>query len=126
MTTKKKKRSVGRPRRSNRDELLEKFKLYIKNTEIPIAKEFCVDNDVLYTTLWEWDEFKETIKKCSQKKEAKLERAALENRINHGMAIFSLKQLGWKDSKVMELHGSVIEKYGQIADALKPADPDPV
>ena len=54
------------------------------------------------------------------KKEAQLERLALEKQIDSRMAIFSLKQLGWKDKAELEHTGNVtveinvIKRYGPV------------
>lgn len=81
------------------EELKTKFEEYYKNTNIPIIKEFCARNDISFQRLYEFEEFSESIKKCIEKKEADLERSALLGTVDKTMAIFSLKQLGWKDQQ---------------------------
>ena len=86
--------------------LLEKFEKYIDDTYIPIFKEFCYQNDILAVRVYEFEEFSYSIKRCSEKKEANLEREALkplkDSKVNYKFAIFSLKQLGWKDNPTIE------------------------
>ena len=52
-----------------------------------------------------WREVRLAKKKA--KKEAQLERLALRKEINHTMAIFSLKQLGWKDTQDIAHSGTI-------------------
>jgi hypothetical protein len=78
-------------------ELVEKFTEYIRATEIPIIAEFCYLNDIDRTLIYDKDEFSTLRKKCINKKEAQLEKKSLMGEVNTTQAIFSLKQLGWKD-----------------------------
>ena len=47
--------------------------------------------------------FSTLLKRCIAKKEANLEKGALTGKLNPSMAIFSLKQLGWKDRKEVDV-----------------------
>lgn len=90
--------NAGRPKVYNKKEIqaiLEKLNEYIDNTKIPIVAEFAYQNDIRRAALYEQPELAYAIKKLIDKKEAELERKGLET--NNSMAIFSLKQLGWKD-----------------------------
>jgi hypothetical protein len=49
---------------------------------------------------------------CIAKKEGALERMALEGKVNTSMAIFSLKQLGWKDTHEQTHHIPALEIVG--------------
>ena len=96
----------GRPKKYTEDVLLsikDKLNEYIKDTKIPIIAEFAYQNDIPRDALYKNEELKYTIKKLIDKKEAQLEKLALNREINHGMAIFSLKQLGWKDVQEVEV-----------------------
>ncbi len=86
------------------EEIKGLFEEYINETEIPIVTEFAYRNNVLRQRLYEFDGISDTIKRCIDKKEAQLQRLALEGKINVTMAIFSLKQLGWKDRQEV-IHG---------------------
>lgn len=90
---------------------------YIDTTDIPIFMEFCYLNDVNYTQMYEFTELTETIKKCRMKKESQLERKGLLGEVNTSMAIFSLKQLGWKDQQ--EVVHDVKEELSQLANSMK-------
>ena len=103
-------RKPGRPVKwtpTAREELLDKLQQYVDETEIPILAEFAYQNKVTRTQLYTFDELTYTIKLCMEKKESQLERKALERTIDHTMAIFSLKQLGWKDTQTIEHKGGI-------------------
>ena len=78
-------------------EINDKLNEYIDETDIPIVVEFAYKNDIRRATLYEIPVLSYTIKRLIDKKEANLERMGLQGRINITMAVFSLKQLGWKD-----------------------------
>ena len=84
--------------------LLEK---YIEETDIPIVAEFAYLNRINRSELYLHDELKNTIKALIDKKESQLEKKALKGGVNHTMAIFSLKQLGWKDKQEIKHEGGV-------------------
>jgi hypothetical protein len=81
------------------DDLKVKFDDYINHTQIPILKEFCYKNKLNSTYIHELPELTESIKRLRDKKEAQLERLGLKGKIDRTMAVFSLKQLGWKDAQ---------------------------
>lgn len=89
--------AAGRPREYDRVKILAAFEKYIKDTDIPIVAEFSSQQGFGRGMMYEWDTFKEALARCTAKKEAALERAGLDGSANVAMAIFSLKQLGWKD-----------------------------
>ena len=82
------------------------FERYIADNDIPIIAEFAARHDVTRELLYEWDDpFPTLLKRCVYKKEAALERLALSGDVNCSMAIFSLKQLGWKDTHENTIQG---------------------
>jgi hypothetical protein len=92
----------GRPKKYKDDsvsKLAEDFKEYIDTTDIPIIAEFAYMNDIDRTLLYDREVFSTLIKKCIAKKEAQLEKMSLKGEVNTTQAIFSLKQLGWKDKQ---------------------------
>lgn len=96
---------VGRPSKLNDcdiQETIKKFEKYIDETPIPIVAEFAYQNKILRETLYDYKEFSTVLKACIDKKTAQLEKAGLANKVNVGMAIFSLKQLGWSDKVMTE------------------------
>jgi len=74
---------------------------YINSHDIPILKEVCYQNywnsDYVLDLRKNNDELYRAIKRLLDKKEAQLERKGLNKEIDRTVAIFSLKQLGWKD-----------------------------
>ena len=73
-----------------------------KPLRIPIFKECCLRNgwnpDYVYELSRENDELSRSIKEVTSWKEILLEQGMLYGTIKHGAAIFSLKQLGWRDN----------------------------
>lgn len=91
-------RAPGRPREYDREALALALARYIDATKIPILAEFAYLHEVTRELLYEWNEpFPTLVKRCVLKKESALERGMLDEEINVTGAIFSLKQLGWKD-----------------------------
>ena len=90
--------------------VLKQMNDYIDNTELPIFKEVCYQNNWdtarIYQLGNEHEEILDTIKKLSNKKEAELEKGGLTGKYNPTMAVFSLKQLGWKDRQEVEVNGN--------------------
>ena len=89
------------------EEILISLDTYIAQTDIPIVAEFAYQYEVRRQALYEYEEFSDTLKRLIDKKEAQLERKALDREIDHTMAIFSLKQLGWRDKKEIEHSGEI-------------------
>ena len=85
------------------EELFKRFTEYIDNNELPIIAEFAYMNNIERQYLYDNAMFSTLLKKCIAKKEANLERGALTGRLNSTMAIFSLKQIGWKDKQADEM-----------------------
>ena len=83
------------------DFMLEQIDEYTNNTEIPILKELCYQQywnyDYIIKIKAEKEELGRSIKRLLDKKEAQLEKLSLNRIIDRTTAIFSLKQLGWKD-----------------------------
>ena len=97
---------MARPRsrtQTQDEQLFDRFKKYIDNTTLPIIAEFAYMNDIERQYLYDNEMFSTLLKKCIAKKEANLEKGALTGKLNPSMAIFSLKQIGWKDKQADEL-----------------------
>ena len=115
---------AGRPKKYT-DEVIEEIRQaieqYIEITDIPILAEFAYQNKIPRQTLYVFaegnEQFSDTIKEMIDKKEAQLERMCLNGKIDKTMAVFSLKQLGWKDKTETEHSGSV---GINIVDDVKP------
>ncbi len=70
---------------------------YTDESQIPILAEFAYLNNLPRQKLYEFDELRDAIKRLMDKKECQLEIGALTGGLNAPMAIFSLKQLGWRN-----------------------------
>ena len=102
---------MARPRsrtQTQDEQLFDRFKKYIDNTTLPIIAEFAYMNDIERQYLYDNEMFSTLLKKCIAKKESNLEKGALTGKLNPSMAIFSLKQLGWKDRKEEEVQNPSI------------------
>ena len=97
---------VGRPRKFNVKDLVAAADVYLKNTPLPIVAEFALQQGITRPYLYELaqaekeagrPELSDAIKKITDTKAVVLEKGALLGKFNPSMAIFSLKQLGWKD-----------------------------
>lgn len=84
------------------NELIEKMNQYTEETDIPILAEFAYKNNIIRQELYKHPELSFAIKKMMDKKEAQLEKKGLKGEVNSTMAVFSLKQLGWKDKQEVE------------------------
>ena len=103
-------KKIGRPPKFQEQEIQElvnKFDKYINETAIPIVAEFAYLNNIDKTYLYDRAEFSTLMKKCIQKKEAQLEIGSLRGVLNSTQAIFSLKQLGWKDKQEIDMKSEV-------------------
>jgi hypothetical protein len=112
-------RKVGRPRTYSKEqieEIKEKLSNYIDNSSVPIIAEFAYQNDIPRQTFYDYEEFSTLIKKLLDKKEAQLERGALSSILNSTMAVFSLKQLGWRDKQEIQVGGGVNIVYADKDD----------
>ncbi|GIQ62144.1 hypothetical protein PACILC2_07120 [Paenibacillus cisolokensis] len=82
---------VGRPpkvKEEDMPELVEKFRRYIEETDIPIIAEFAYKNGFGKNYFHERQEFSNLIKMAMAKKEAALEIGALKGTLNPTMAVF--------------------------------------
>ena len=96
---------MARPRsrtQTQDEQMFKKFEKYINDTTLPIIAEFAYMNDIERQYLYDNQMFSTLLKKCIAKKEANLEKGALTGKLNPSMAIFSLKQIGWKDRQEAE------------------------
>ena len=76
---------------------------YTEKTAIPILAEFSYNYGILRPELYKHPELGYAIKNLMAKKEFQLEKMAMTNKINSTFAIFSLKQMGWRDKHELEL-----------------------
>ena len=96
----------GRPRKVSIQNLIDGVDAYIESTPLPIVAEYALLNG--YTREWLYQlaakekeegrpELTYAIKKIADTKAIALEKGALIGKFSPSMAIFSLKQLGWRD-----------------------------
>lgn len=111
----------GRPRKYDRDVLLKNLLKYMEETDIPILAEFAYKNGVHREELYGMEELSYAIKLLMSKKEGALERGGLEKTVNHSMAIFSLKQMGWRDVQEIGVNDSFAEIAKSFAQMVRVA-----
>lgn len=96
----------GRPPKVKVKDLIADVEPYIAVADPPILAEFAHLHGITRQYLYELAEkekktgkrnLSDAIKKISEAKEIKLEQKALSGDYNSTMAVFSLKQLGWRD-----------------------------
>lgn len=88
-------------------EINQAMQEYTEKTAIPILAEFAYNYGVLRQELYKHPELSDSIKNMMAKKEFQLEKMALINKVNSTFAIFSLKQLGWRDKQEIDLTGEI-------------------
>lgn len=108
----------GRPPKVNIQELIDGVDAYIKKANPPIVAEYAQKHGItkqrLYQLAKENEEIFDSIKKITDAKEIMLEKKGLTGRYSTSMAIFSLKQLGWRD----KIEHDVSTKDGMLADLI--------
>lgn len=96
------KSKVGRPKTGKYDNLIKDIKKYTEDTEYPILKELCYKKHYNYDYVMQLqrddEELSQSIKELLYKKETFLEKNGVLGNLSNTMAVFSLKQLGWKDN----------------------------
>lgn len=119
---------MARPKTGKYDNIVENIIEYTKNTEYPILKEVCFLYNYNYDTVMKMqrdnEELMQSIKQLLNKKEAYLEREGIKGTINPTMAVFTLKQLGWRDKPKEEeeknvKNGIIVDLLGALKDAKK-------
>lgn len=116
---------VGRPpkvKEADMPELVRKFEQYIEETEIPIIAEFAYKNGFGKQYFHEREEFSNLIKRAMAKKEAALEIGSLRGTLNATQAIFSLKQMGWRDKQDIEHSGNIAHEHKHDLRKLDPKE----
>lgn len=94
------------------EQLIDYVNTCMKKKKVPILKEVSTklgwnyDYVMILQRKEGWEQLKQTISWLVDTKEYMLERLALDGKIDTRTAIFSLKQLGWKDQQVMDVQSS--------------------
>ena len=98
---------------------------YIKKNKInvPILKECCLDNDWNYDYVMELQRgnplLSQSTRKLLNQKEVNLEKFALTGKVDKTMAIFSLKQMGWKDKQDSDSNEETLKKLAELLGNIK-------
>lgn len=100
---------MARPSTGKYDNLRKDIIEYTNTTEYPILKELCYQKHYNYDYVMQLqrddEELSQSIKELLYKKEAYLEREGIKGNLAQTMAVFTLKQLGWKDNIEVEHTG---------------------
>lgn len=109
---------MARPKSGKYDNLIEDIVLYTATTEYPILKELCYQKHYNYDYIMQLqrdnEELSQSIKELLYKKEAYLEREGIKGNIAQTMAVFTLKQLGWRDK--IEINNENIQRVKIVDD----------
>jgi len=95
---------VARPRKMPLADLVAAANHYADTAPIPIIKEFALQVGYTREYLYELaaahpkSGLREALQRIVDQKEVILEKGALSGQLDRSMAIFSLKQLGWRDT----------------------------
>lgn len=97
-------------------EIERKIIEYTDNTDVPKIAEFSYLNNIMREELYKHPQLNYSLKRLLAKKETALEELGLEK--NNTMAIFSLKQLGWRDNQDVSITISDKEISKRIEERL--------
>lgn len=93
---------MARPKTGKYDNLRQDIIDYTEKTEYPILKELCYLKHYNYDYVMQLqranEELSQSIKELLYKKESYLEREGIKGNLAQTMAVFTLKQLGWRDN----------------------------
>lgn len=118
---------MARPRKLDYQTLIDDADAYIASADPPILAEYAHLHGITRCYLYQLaeaeknagrPELSNTIKKISEAKEFILEKNALNGKYNSTMAVFSLKQLGWRD-RMEYTDTSALDKLDQILEETK-------
>ncbi|NCC44908.1 MAG: hypothetical protein EOM18_15315 [Clostridia bacterium] len=114
---------AGRPRKYTKKrmrEINDYIREYTQREEIPTVAGCACELKMHRQQMYEYPEFSDAIKELVTKKEKVLETGALTGHLNSTMAIFSLKQIGWKDKQEHEVSGKDGEPFSIKIEVVKP------
>ena len=93
---------MARPKTGKYDNLRQDIIDYTKRTEYPILRGLCYLKHYNYDYVMQLqradEELSQSIKELLYKKESYLEREGIKGNLAQTMAVFTLKQLGWRDN----------------------------
>lgn len=115
---------MARPKTGKYDNLVQDIIDYTEQTEYPILKELCYLKHYNYDYVMQLqranEELSQSIKELLYKKESYLEREGIKGNLAQTMAVFTLKQLGWRDNIEVE-HNAQNGILGDLIGALNKA-----
>ncbi len=87
----------------NREEIVKDFISYCNSEPMPFVEDYCGRPETpCKDTLYEWaktmPDLTDALKKAKSKSISYLVKGALKNNLQTAMAIFTLKNLGWRDN----------------------------
>lgn len=107
-------------------ETVKLLNAYIDTATIPIISEFAYINKIRRQSLYEnakkYKPLDDALDFLRLKKESQLEKGALSGDLNSTMAIFSLKQLGWRDKPIEEEDNSGFEAFKELLTTVMQKD----
>ena len=109
----------------NIENMCKKIDEYINKNKngVPILKECCLLNDWPYDYVMQLQRenplLAQSTKKLLSWKEVNLEKFALTGKVEKTMAIFSLKQLGWKDKQDNDENEDMLKKLTELLGNIK-------
>ena len=93
---------MARPKTGKYDNLVQDIIDYTEQTEYPILKELCYLKHYNYDYVMQLqrdnEELSQSIEELLYKIESYLEREGIKGNLAQTMAVFTLKQLGWRDN----------------------------
>ena len=116
-------KKAGRPPVIDFEDLINDADEYIKTANPPILAEYAHMHGITRCYLYQLADRKSqagdnrlanTIKRISEAKEVILEKKTLTGEYNSTMAVFSLKQLGWRDRTEIDANAEALEKMDEI------------
>lgn len=114
---------MGRQRKVKIEDLVKDADEYIRTASPPILAEYAHMHGITREHLYHLADIAKrdgdeslyhTIKRISEAKEINLEKGALSGEYPPTMAIFSLKQLGWKDRLDVDANAEAIERIDEL------------
>lgn len=118
---------AGRPPKVKAKDILSDVDAYLASADPPIVAEFAHRHNITRQYLYELadkesekghHQLSDAIKRISEAKEIALERGGLCGDYQANMAIFSLKQLGWKDKQDITAELSAGKELPKLYEAL--------
>lgn len=115
----------GQTSKYNIAHMIKIIREYTDDSDLPILKECCYQNDWVYDSVMQiqqkHEDLREEIKRLLMKKEVCLERGVHAGKLKETMAIFTLKQPahGWKDKPKEDEEDNTLNLLSSVLDEVK-------